>query len=145
MKKTLALAALLCCCLAAFAAPPDGWTVDYEAALQKAKAEKRHVLVLFTGSDWCGWCIKLRNEVLSKPEFRKFAADKLILVYCDFPNQDRPSRAQLAKQRKWAEQLGGVKGYPTTVIVDGDGKVTGRIGGFAPLKTYLKKLDSAIK
>ena len=145
MKKLIPLAAVVLSCFAAFAAPPVGWTADYDAALKQAKAENKCVYVLFTGSDWCGWCIKLRKEVLTRPEFRQFAQKKLILVYCDFPQNDPPSREQLAKQRRWSKALGAGRGVPSAVIVNGDGKVVGRIGGYAPLANYLKRLEAAVK
>ena len=145
MKKFLLIAAVMLGCTAAFAAPPAGWSIDYEAALQKAKAENKHVYVLFTGSDWCGWCIRLRKDVLTKPEFRKFAAEKLILVYCDFPRKSRLDKTQMAKQQKWSKQLGAGRGVPSAVIVNSDGKVVGRIGGYAPVAQYMQKLEAAVQ
>ena len=61
------------------------WEENLETALQKAKAENKAVLVNFTGSDWCQWCIKLSDEVFSKSEFEDYAEDNLILVRLDFP------------------------------------------------------------
>ena len=63
---------------AAFAAA--GWEDNYEKAMAKAKAEKKMVLLDFTGSDWCGWCIKLDKEVFSKKEFKDYAKENLVLV-----------------------------------------------------------------
>src|SRR5207249_2695874 len=63
-----------------------GWTDDYEKALAQAKADKKIVLLDFTGSDWCPWCIKLDKEVYEKPKFKEYAKDNLVLVTVDFPN-----------------------------------------------------------
>ena len=63
---------------------PAGWTTDYKAALTKAKAENKNILIDFTGSDWCGWCIKLHREVLDKPEFIDYAKKNLVLLYLDY-------------------------------------------------------------
>ena len=145
MKKLLLIAAAIFGLAAAFAAPPAGWLTDYDAALKKAKAEKKCVYVLFTGSDWCGWCIKLRNDVLTQPEFRDFADKKLVTVYCDFPNRTRLPEEQLKKQRQWSSRLGAGRGVPSAVIVNGDGKVLGRIGGYAPLAAYMKKLKAVVR
>ena len=145
MKKLLLVIAVLFCGIALYAKPPAGWTDDYEAALKTARKEKKHVYVLFTGSDWCHWCIELRKDVLTKSEFKRFANKNLVLVYCDFPRKNSPSAEQMAKQQQWAQQLGAGRGVPSAVIVDSDGKVAGKISGYAPLKSYMKKLESIVK
>src|SRR5881628_3741355 len=61
------------------------WLTDLPKAQAKAKEEKKLVMLDFTGSDWCGWCIKLHKEVFSKPEFAEYAKDNLVLVEVDFP------------------------------------------------------------
>ena len=61
------------------------WLTDVPKAQAQAKSEKKLVMLDFTGSDWCGWCIKLHNEVFSKPEFSEYAKKNLVLVEVDFP------------------------------------------------------------
>ena len=81
------LASLLALAFTASAfAGGEGWSDNYAKALAQAKAEKKLVLVDFTGSDWCGWCIKLDKEVFSKPEFKTYAKENLVLVELDFPS-----------------------------------------------------------
>ena len=75
----------------AFASTPEGWSTDLEKAFAQAKAEKKSVLVEFTGSDWCPPCIAMRKNVFSTKEFVDGAAKKYILVELDFPNGD-PAR-----------------------------------------------------
>lgn len=145
MKKIILVLALLCCAVTLFAKPPKGWTDDYEAALKTAAKEGKHVYVLFTGSDWCHWCIKLHKEVLSKKEFQDFAKKHFVLVYCDFPRKNGPSGKQLEKQKQWNYQLKAGGGVPSAVIVDSNGKIAGKINGFAELKNYMKKLESFVK
>jgi len=68
-----------------------GWGEDYEKAVAQAKAEKKMVLLDFTGSDWCQWCVKLDKDAFSKPEFKSYAKDHLTLVNVDFPlHQPQP-------------------------------------------------------
>ena len=121
MKKFLfAICAALLCSVSAFAVDncPKGWTVDINAALKKAQAENKKVLVLFTGSDWCSYCIKLKNATLGKNKFTKFASTNLVLVYFDFPrNKNLVSQQQMALQKQWQQRF-GIEGYPTTVILD---------------------------
>ena len=63
----------------------EGWLVDFEKAKLTAKTESKDILMDFTGSDWCGWCIKLRDEVFTKDEFKSAAPQKFVLLELDFP------------------------------------------------------------
>ena len=83
------------------------------------------VLIEFTGSDWCPWCIKFDEDILSKGKFATYAENKLVLVLADFPNHGRQSPA--LKQAN--EGLGAkfrVNGYPTLVVLNSSGKEIGR-------------------
>ena len=104
-----------------------GWHTDLGAAQTKAYAENRIVLINFTGSDWCGWCIRLKDEVFSKPEFTKFAGDHLVLVEVDFPRK----KAQPAGQKQANKALADkyfVQGYPTVVLLNSKGDKIGELG-----------------
>ena len=82
------------------------WETNYQAALEQAAKENKMVLLDFTGSDWCGWCIKLKKDTFSKPEFQKLAEEKLVLVELDFPRSKTQS-AELKKQnQELAEKFG---------------------------------------
>src|SRR2546430_1281570 len=75
------------------------WLTDLPKAQEKAKTDKKLVMLDFTGSDWCGWCIKLNNEVFSKAEFAKYAKDNLVLVEVDFPRKkQQPEELKRANQ-----------------------------------------------
>src|SRR5690242_19664467 len=93
MKKTL-LALALGFVVATVSAAESGWITDAAKAQETAKAEKKLVLLDFTGSDWCGWCIKLHKEVFSTPEFEKYAKENLVLVEVDFPRKKQLSAEQ---------------------------------------------------
>jgi thioredoxin-related protein len=125
----------------ALAAKP-GWTENFAEAQTKATAENRHVLLDFTGSDWCGWCIKLDKEVFAKPEFKAFGDKNLILVELDFPHGK-----QLApKVKAQNDELGRkykVNGYPTLVLLDPAGKEVKRWEGFKP--TFFEDLKTAVR
>ena len=62
-----------------------GWTDDYTKATAQAKAENKAILLDFTGSDWCGWCMKMKKETLDTPQFKTYAQQNLVLVTVDFP------------------------------------------------------------
>ena len=103
------------------------WLTDLPTALARAKAENKTVLLDFTGSDWCGWCIRLKREVFDQPEFVTYAQSKLVLVEVDFPRQ-KPQTAELQAANKALSEQYGITGYPTIFLVDADGKKLGRSG-----------------
>lgn len=111
----------------AFAHAEDGWKTNFEAALAEAKDQDKHVLVDFTGSDWCGWCIKLDEEVFSQEPFKQFAKDKLVLVEIDFPRGKEQSEEVKAQNKELAEKY-GVRGFPTIMILSPDGKLVRQTG-----------------
>ncbi len=108
-------------------ASKPGWVTDQPKALEKAKSEKKLVLMDFTGSDWCGWCMKLDKEVFSTPEFQKYAQDHLVLVELDFPHKKVLPPA-LKTQNDGLQQKYGIEGYPTIIVLDGQGKKLGELG-----------------
>jgi thiol:disulfide interchange protein len=125
------------------ALPPGQWTTDYEKALVAAKAENRHVLLFFTGSDWCGWCQRLDSEILSTADFREFASKRLILVKLDFP-RNSPQAAGLQAQNDRLAKIHSIQGFPTMVFLNSAGKRVAEFGyeegGPAPFLKKLKKL-----
>ena len=105
----------------------SGWDDDYDKALAKAKAEKKMVLLDFTGSDWCGWCIKLDKEVFSKKEFKDYAKDNLVLVEVDFPQGKRQTK-KLKEQNEKLKNEHSVQGFPTIIVLNPEGQKVGQLG-----------------
>ncbi len=103
------------------------WQTDFNAAQKQAAAENKHVLVDFSGSDWCGWCIKLHKEVFSKEDFISYADENLVLVSVDFPNSTPQSAEQKAANKALAERY-GIRGFPTVLILNPPGEVVKRTG-----------------
>jgi protein disulfide-isomerase len=103
------------------------WTTDYNAALDQAKSEHKHVFLFFTGSDWCGWCKKLQREILKTNEFAGYAQDKLVLVELDYPHQKQQSY-EVKVQNHMLEGRYNISGFPTVVILDESGKAVARMG-----------------
>lgn len=101
------------------------WENSLESAMKIAQTEHKHILLNFSGSDWCGPCIRLRKEIFDSPEFLKLADEKLVLMNADFP---RKTKNQLSKtQQDLNDQLAekyNPKGYfPFTVLLNADGTV----------------------
>ena len=105
----------------------SGWVTDYEAALKQAKKEKKLVLADFTGSDWCGWCIKLKDEVFTKDEFKDWAKDRFVLLELDFPRKTKLSD-ELKKQNEGLAKKLAIQGYPTILFLDASGNQVGKSG-----------------
>lgn len=118
-----------CCGVAALVSPAfaaEGWMTDLPAALAKAAAENKLVLVDFTGSDWCSACIMLRRNVLDTPDFRAYAADKFVLMEVDLPQRKSFDPALRKKNEAIAARY-GIAGYPTILVLNPQGEV---LGGF---------------
>ncbi|NBB80306.1 MAG: thioredoxin fold domain-containing protein [Verrucomicrobia bacterium] len=105
----------------------DGWMTNFQAAREKAAAEQKPLLLDFTGSDWCGWCIRLNDEVFSKTAFKEYAAEELVLVELDFPRKKTQSDELKAQNRALAEQY-EIKGFPTILVLSPEGELIKRTG-----------------
>ena len=103
------------------------WLTDYSQALKTAADLNRPVFIDFTGSDWCGWCIKLDKEVFSQPEFQAYARENLVLLKLDFPRNFPQSPAVKAANQALAEKY-SIEGYPTIVLTDASGNELQRTG-----------------
>ena len=124
---------------------PDGWYDDYNAATAAARQTKRPIFVLFTGSDWCIWCQRLRKDVLTKPAFQKLAAEQLILMFVDSPSDfELPPKVQQANEML-ATTLGAAGGVPHVIIVSHDGKKLGEISGYRKEAEYLLELQKILQ
>jgi thioredoxin-related protein len=107
------------------------WLTDYKQAQEQAKASNKLVLLDFTGSDWCGWCIKLDKEVFSKPAFKDYADKNLVLVAVDFPRAKEQSASVKQQNQELAARY-KVEGFPTIIILNGDGRKVWEYPGYFP-------------
>ena len=126
MKKLLSVLAAVAMSTGVFAA--EGWVTDFEKAKANAKEQNKHILIDFSGSDWCHWCVKLDNEVFKKDAFKAYAKDNLILVLADFPRDESKVSPEVKKQNEKLAQEFGVRGFPTVFVLDPSGKVVGKTG-----------------
>jgi len=142
MKKII-VGSILCCALLRAGAEELQWLTDLPKAQAQAKAENKLVLMDFTGSDWCPWCIKLNKEIFSKPEFIEYAKKNLVPVEIDFPNHKAQTR-ELKKTNQELQKKYKIEGYPTVVVLDSQGNKVGELGyqpgGPKPFIDELEKL-----
>ena len=122
------------------------WMTDFTAAQKKAKDEKKLVLMDFTGSDWCGWCIKLNKEVFTTKEFSDYAKDNLVMVEVDFPRRKQLSDDQKKANEKLQSKY-GAEGFPTIVVLNSEGKQVWKQVGYMQggPKAWIAKLDEVKK
>ena len=125
-RTVFAVAAVAAFFAAAAGAEPS-WSTDYKRSQQEAKANHKLLLLNFTGSDWCGWCIRLQHEVFSKPEFADYAAKNLVLVELDFPSRKQLSDTIRQQNGEMAQQY-QIQGFPTIIVLNGDGQKVGELG-----------------
>lgn len=145
MRQLLNITAILSITTVLASAATKGWTTDFEAAKAQAKKEGKALLVEFTGSDWCPPCKKLHKEVFSKSSFVKSASQDFVLVELDFP-QKKKLAADLKKQNEDLAKTYKVRGFPTVLLMDSNGKVfkktSYQAGGVKP---YLALIQKSLK
>lgn len=108
------------------------WETNVNKAIEVSKKTKKPMLLFFTGSDWCGWCIRLQKEVLKTPEFTSWAKQNVVLVELDYP-RSKPQSNEIKQQNGQLQQIFGIQGYPTVhfaTVTETKGKLT-----FNPLET----------
>lgn len=108
------------------------WLTDYNKAKTEAATSGKHILINFSGSDWCGPCIRLHKEVFESETFANYAQKNLVLVNADFP---RLRTNQLSKEQQrlndaLADQYNPQGHFPYTVLVDGKGKIVKTWDGY---------------
>lgn len=145
MTQTRAAMLSLFCTGIAFAGG-EGWTTDYEAAKKEAASSKKSLLMDFTGSDWCGWCIKLNDEVFKHDTFKTGVKDKFVLVELDFPNDKSKQTEAVQKQNDELAKKYGIEGFPTILLADEEGRPFASTGYQAGgPEEYVKHLDGLLE
>lgn len=122
----------------------DMWLTDFSEARAKAKAEQKPIVLDFTGSDWCGWCMTMRRMVLDTPEFYAYARDKFVLMEVDLPrNTSKMTKAQIQQNQALVNQY-KVNTFPTVLVITVDGQfIGGFTGGRTDLNSVTQSLDLA--
>tara|TARA_B100001250_G_scaffold404332_1_gene420150 strand:+ start:1999 stop:2532 length:534 start_codon:yes stop_codon:yes gene_type:complete len=100
-----------------FGQESNGWLVDYEKVYQKSIKEDKPIMANFTGSDWCGWCKKLKKAVFDTKVFQDWAEENVVLFELDYPRRT-PQNAEIKKQNQELQQTFRqfVRGYPTILL-----------------------------
>jgi thioredoxin-related protein len=124
------------------------WKTNFEVTKTEATNQNKNILLVFSGSDWCGPCIKLDRDIWKSSEFMEFAKNNLILERADFPkkkqNQLTPEIKNL--NQNLAEKYNKDGMFPLVVVLDKNGKVLGKTGykNVSPTE-YIALLKSFLK
>jgi thioredoxin-related protein len=150
-NRRLVFFAVAACILlhASVGSAASGWLDDYKKAQQEAKASNKLLLLNFTGSDWCGWCIRLDKDVFSQSDFKDYASKNLVLLELDFPwpsgARAQGQAAALKKQNLELAQQYQVHGFPTLIVLDGNGQKLWEFEGYLPGAELIAQLEKLRK
>lgn len=145
-KSIIAAASTLLCLCATATSTPAGFVDDMEAAKAEAIKEKKPIIAVFTGSDWCKYCIILESNVLSKPDFAPAAKKEFALLFIDNPNDKKRLSEKAKVENPKLTQAFGIRGFPTVMLLDCFGQKVGRIGhGAANPTAFLEQARNACK
>ncbi|MCK4312509.1 MAG: thioredoxin family protein [Candidatus Cloacimonetes bacterium] len=103
------------------------WLTNLEEAQKISQEKGIPIFVDFTGSDWCGWCFRLRDEIFSQEEFIQYAKENLVLLKLDFPRKIKQSKETKLYNENLARRF-GIRGLPTILLVNSKGEEIARTG-----------------
>jgi thioredoxin-related protein len=124
----------------------SNWETDLKKAQEQAKATNKLIFLDFTGSDWCGYCIRLNKDILSQPQFKDYANKNLVLVEIDFPRR-KAQTVDLKKQNQLLAEEYQIEGFPTIIVLNGSGRKVWRYDGYFPggPDAFIAELEKARK
>lgn len=124
------------------------WLNNFEEAKKIAREKHQLILVNFSGSDWCGPCIRLHKEIFDSEAFQAVANDQLVLVNADFPRlkKNQLPKAQQQQNEKLADMYNAAGNFPSTVLLGEDGKIMKVWDGFPKegAAAFIEEINNAI-
>ena len=143
MKHVLALLAPIVSLISS-ANAADAWLTDFTEAQAQAARQNTPIVLDFTGSDWCGWCITMRRQVLDTPAFHDYARNKFVLMEVDLPRNTSKMSQELLRQNRELSSRYNVSTYPTVLVISAEGQILGGFtGGRTELAAATQVLDLA--
>ena|ERR1700742_3927944 len=128
--------------------PSVRWFNDFDTAVKAAKDDRKFILLNFSGSDWCGPCIRLKKEIFDAPGFQDYATKNLVLINADFPRMKKNAlpKTQQDKNDQMADRYNKAGAFPLTVLLDSEGKVLKTWEGFPNINAdvFVAQLESVI-
>lgn len=101
----------------------DTWTTNYDEAIEIASKQNKSILMVFSGSDWCAPCKKLRKNILEIEEFIAYEKDHLVILYLDFPakKKNKLSKKQTKHNENLAEKYNSSGSFPKVILLNSEG------------------------
>ncbi len=117
---------------ASFALSTSPWLTDFEEAKKTAQQKHQFILLNFSGSDWCGPCIRLHKEIFDSEAFNSLANEQLVLVNADFPRMKKNQLPKALQEQndKLADTYNAAGNFPCTLLLNAAGKVIKEWDGF---------------
>ena len=106
----------------------ENWITDFKHAQKIAAEEEKYILIDFSGSDWCGWCVKLDQEVFQTKIWKEYSDKYLVQVLIDFPSDKTGQSDSTQKQNRELAKKYDVRGYPTIILLNSNGEFIDRTG-----------------
>lgn len=125
------------------------WLTNFEKAKSEATDSRKTILISFSGSDWCGPCIRMKKEIFEAPAFEAYATENLVLLKADFPRlkKNQLPKEQIAENEKLAERYNPEGKFPFTVLTDANGKVLKQWEGYPGQSTdgFIGEVKNALQ
>ena len=88
---------------------------DIAAAVKKAKAQKKYVLIQ-AGGNWCRWCIEFASFCKADPQIDSVIKADFVWYHLNWSkeNENKKTFAKYGYPQRF--------GFPVFIILDGDGK-----------------------
>lgn len=119
------------------------WHESYEVARAESERTGKPILADFTGSDWCQWCVKLRQDVFDQPEFENWARENVVLLELDYPRRGMQS-PEIKKQNEMLKQKYAISSYPTVLLIDPNGSQIGKMGYMKNPSEWISAADAQL-
>jgi thioredoxin-related protein len=138
---------LLIALFSSFLTTSSLWLSNIDQAKKEASDSHKNILVNFSGSDWCGPCIRMHKEIFESDAFAKYAGDNLVLLNADFPRlkKNQLSKDQTKLNEALADKYNPGGKFPYTVLLDANGKVLKSWEGYTSIspETFITEVNSA--
>ena len=120
------------------------WHDSFEDAQIAAAKTGKPILADFTGSNWCHWCVKLKEDVFEKNEFKEWARDNVILLELDYP-RGIPQPPEIKEQNAELAKRYNIKGYPTVLLLSPEGEILGKLGHNSDVSKWVQTASEILK
>lgn len=129
MKKLTSLILAFCLGIILQAQTEVNWLVKMDEAKTLATDQERPILISFSGSDWCGNCMRLGKELFETEDFLEYANENLVLLNLDFPAKkaNKLSEELSVQNDKFAEIYNKQGVFPLTIVVNAEGELMGKV------------------